>query len=304
MRRLILIAAGLLLLIPLQVLASRSFVEQFDVPPDASYVGAKLCLDCHDDVGEFYAHSPHSPAVARAVPWTGSYGCEACHGPGSEHVENEGDGFILGPDMLGSLDENQSNAMCLQCHTSQDQTWGSGPHAGSGITCSDCHADQVHFGGKAIPAGEYRNKAEFCIQCHAGQVSEFRLPSRHRVLEGELSCNDCHDPHTGFNDSGWNGLNDTCTECHTEMTGPFVFEHEGVTEEECVACHAPHGSVHDKLLTQDGNTLCLQCHYDTGFSQDLSIGGQPHSGLLNGEARCYDCHLEVHGSNVSSTFRN
>ena len=306
MRRLIMIAAGLLLLLPLQALAGGSFVEQFNIPPDATYVGAETCLDCHDDVGAFYAHSPHSPTLGLPVPGTAAFSCEGCHGPGSLHVAQDGAGFIVGPDLMATLNNDQRAGMCLQCHTSYRMTWNDSPHAGSDISCNDCHADQVHFGGQAVPAGDFRNQAEFCIQCHTNQVTDFRMPFRHRVLEGQLTCKDCHNPHAGFDSAGWNGINDTCTSCHTEMSGPFVFEHEAVADESCVVCHKPHGSVNDKLLTQDGNTLCLQCHYGSEFNIDggFTIGDHGHDGLLNSEARCYDCHHAIHGSNVSSTLRN
>lgn len=306
MRRPILIVAGLLLMIPLQAAAGSSYLEQLDLPSDATYVGGESCLDCHDDVGEFYAHSPHSAERALAVPGLAAESCEACHGPGSSHIDAEGEGNIVGVEAMNAMSEGLRAAMCLQCHTGHGFDWDTSAHAGSGITCSDCHTDQVHFGGKALPVSDFRNQAEFCIQCHSNQVADFRMPSRHRVLEGQMSCNDCHDPHAGFEAAGWNGMNDSCTSCHTEMSGPFVFEHEGVSGEDCVACHKPHGSIHDKMLSQDGNTLCMQCHYGADFNGDggFAVGDVNHGGLLGSEARCYDCHIEIHGSNVSSTLRN
>ena len=36
----------------------------------------------------------------------------------------------------------------------------------------------------------------------------------------------------------------------------------------------------------------------------VPVGGQAHAGILTGEARCYDCHREVHGSNVDPAFRD
>lgn len=306
MRHLTLSVMGLFLLSAVSVLAGTMYTESVTPPADATYVGSETCIDCHDDVGEFYTHSPHSPERALAIPGTDVAGCEACHGPGSLHVEGEGDGFIVTVDQFAEMSGVERVAMCTQCHTGHELEWSGGPHAGSEISCADCHADQVHFGGPVVPAKEYRNKAEFCLQCHADQVAEFRLPFRHRVLEGQLACQDCHDPHAGFPQTGWNGLNEMCLNCHTEMSGPFVFEHDGVSGEDCTMCHRPHGSNHDKLLSQEGNGLCLQCHFEPAFGSDdnWTVGSVSHGGLLGSEARCYDCHTDIHGSNVAPTFRD
>ncbi len=305
MQRLVLQLAGLLLLVAAPVLAG-TYLDRFELPSGATYTGSETCIDCHDEEGDFCAHSPHAVERTLAVPGSGVSACEACHGPGSLHVDEEGDGFILGIEALGALGEAGRVDMCTQCHTSHRLDWLDGPHAGVGIACSECHADQVHFGGSTTPAAHYRNRSEFCLQCHAVQSSDFRLPFRHRVLEGEIACDDCHDPHAGFAAAGWNGLNEVCLGCHTEMAGPFVFEHEGVAGEDCVGCHRPHGSMHDKLLSTDSSTLCLQCHFESTFDpiDAWSLGDAPHGGFLGGEARCYDCHTEIHGSNVSPAFRD
>jgi len=305
MRRLFWSLALFSLLVAGPAAAQSSYLESFDIPADAEFVGADMCVECHD-VGEFYQHSPHAVERALTIPGTDVFACEACHGPGSLHVEEGGEGFILGPGVLGSLPPSRREAMCTQCHTAIGTHYAGGPHQGTEISCADCHSDQAHFGGAARPAKDFRVQGEFCLQCHAEQVSDFRQPFRHRVLEGEMDCSDCHDPHRGFEQTTWNGLNETCLGCHTEMAGPFVFEHAGVSEEDCTACHRPHGSNNDQLLVQDGNGLCLQCHFDVAFNADdgFAIGDQSHAGLLTGEARCYDCHFEIHGSNVSPTFQN
>lgn len=307
MRLPLLLTAGLFLLFPMQVMAGTSFLENFEIQSDLTYVGSESCLDCHEDEADFYGtHSAHSVDLGFVVPGTNISSCEACHGPGSVHAEEEDIDYIVGIDALRALDDGQRAQMCLQCHTDHSIQWADSPHAGTEVSCNDCHADQVHFGGAAIPAADYRNQGEFCLQCHTSETADFRMPFRHRVLEGQMTCNDCHDPHAGFSQTAWNGLNDTCLECHTEMTGPFVFEHEGVAAENCTACHKPHGSMHDKMLTQDGNTLCLQCHYDIDFNADgnFALGDQAHGGLLGNEGRCYDCHVQVHGSNLDSNFQN
>ncbi len=283
-----------------------SHLDSFTIPAEAAYAGSAGCVDCHEDAAAFYTDSPHAVARALAVPGTVVAGCEACHGPASLHVAGGGDGFVLGKAALGGLDEAARLAMCTQCHADKGSHWSGGPHQGSGIGCADCHADQAHFGGDARPAGDFRNPSDFCVQCHADQVADFRLPFRHRALEGQVVCGDCHDPHRGPDDLAWNGRNAVCLGCHAEMAGPFVFEHDGTTGEDCTACHRPHGSNHDKLLVQDGNALCLQCHFGSAFAGggNWTLGDTPHGGLLASEARCYDCHLDIHGSNVSPTFRN
>ena len=286
--------------------AGDAFLDAFDIPADAAFTGPATCAECHDDIDAFYAHSPHAAAFALGGTGTEAVGCEACHGPGSKHVAEEGDGFILGVEQLSGLDEDLQVAMCTRCHTVQATYWPGGPHDGSGTGCASCHGDQVHFVGTAVrAAAEFRNRAEFCLQCHPDQVDDFRLPFHHRVLEGRLDCEDCHDPHRGFDESAWNGLNAVCLNCHEEVAGPFIYQHDGVEGEDCLLCHRPHGSNHDKLLQQEGNGLCLQCHQDAGFnsSDGFEIGVVGHSGLLANENRCYDCHIDVHGSNVSPTFR-
>jgi DmsE family decaheme c-type cytochrome len=286
-------------------LAGDAFLDAFEIPADAATAGSEACIDCHDDVAASYAHSPHAAERALGGGGTALTGCEACHGPGSLHVLEDGDGFILGPGDFADMSEDLQVAMCNRCHAVQASGWSGGPHDGTGVGCAACHADQVHFAVEARPVNEYRNRAEFCLQCHPDQADAFRLPFRHRVLEGRLDCEDCHDPHRGPDETAWNGQNAVCLGCHEEMAGPFVFAHDGVAGEDCLLCHRPHGSHHDKLLLQEGNGLCLQCHHDQGFNSGdgFEIGSVGHGGLLGNEGRCYDCHIDVHGSNVSPTFR-
>ncbi|RKZ19933.1 hypothetical protein DRQ50_01045 [bacterium] len=306
MRRILLLTVLVLVATATTALAGDEFLDAFDIPDDATFTGSESCADCHDEVVAAYANSPHAADRALGGPGTDATGCEACHGPASLHVAEDGDGFIIDAGLLGSLDEAAQVAMCTRCHSERANTWAGSPHDGADIGCASCHADQVHFPVAALPVTDYRNRAEFCLQCHPDQDAAFRLPFRHRVLEGRMDCEDCHDPHSSFEQGSWNGLNTICLDCHEEVAGPFVYEHDGVQGEDCLLCHRPHGSHHDKMLVQEGNGLCMQCHYDEGFNSGdgFDIGNQGHSGLLLGENRCYDCHIDVHGSNVSPTFRN
>jgi len=306
MRRLVLGCGLALLALPVAAAAAASGVAGLPMFEGATAYGGDACLDCHDeDKADFFAHTAHGTA---AIPGTELASCEAGHGPGSLHVDEGGEGPILGPSMIAELGADAANVMCTQCHGVQGDTWHAGPHAGADLNCFVCHGDVVHAADAVTPARDFRVAGEFCLQCHQEQTADFRLPYRHRVLENEVACMDCHSPHGELEATwGFEGRDSACLGCHVEMAGPFVFEHEGVSGEDCTACHRPHGSINDKLLVQDENGLCLQCHYEPGFLGGDAPDGfdvTAHAGLLGGQSRCYDCHVEVHGSNLDPNFRD
>lgn len=302
MKKLLTLMVGASLVIPAAVLADGiAFPDRFDVPGGATYVGSETCAECHDDVAGFYEHSAHDPMLGLNVPGTAVSSCESCHGPGGLHVDEGGEGPIWGADFFAALGADDRAAMCLQCHTGLDRPWMDSPHSGTTAGCAECHADQVHFGGPVLPRSQYRIEGEFCLQCHQNQASDFRLPYRHRVLEGQMGCTECHSPHgETIGVDGVFNENALCLRCHEPMSGPFVFEHDAVQGEMCIDCHRPHGGINDKLLTQDNNSLCLQCHYQPDYP---TIGAVNHTAFLGGTNRCYDCHSEVHGSNIDPSFR-
>jgi DmsE family decaheme c-type cytochrome len=242
--------------------------------------------------------------MGAVVPGTASGTCAACHGLTAAHVASEGEQPpAVGVEELAGWTARQRSDACVGCHTDKGQTLEDDPHAGTGVSCWSCHPDQVHAGaGSLRPVSAYRNVSEFCLQCHADVAAAFRLPFHHRVLEAEMSCTDCHPLHgeapiTVVHDDEAG----SCLQCHVELNGPFLFPHAGTEELGCTECHRPHGSLHDGLLAQDGNSLCLQCHFEPGFPV---IAGTDHSLLLRNQARCYDCHTEVHGSDTDPTLRD
>ena len=70
-----------------------------------------------------------------------------------------------------------------------------------------------------------------------------------------------------------------CTKCHTDVRGPFVYEHAPVKAETCLACHSPHGSQNARMLNMPNiNVLCNQCHSAVGagaiHGQGAGVVGQ------------------------------
>lgn len=217
-------------------------------------VGSATCLACHDgrsatDHREF-RDSPHK-----------SISCEACHGPGLNHVRNGGrlGLFITNP---GRLPFDKRQEACTKCHAQDDSPGGntvqgflaSAHFTEKGATCTDCH--NVHKrGGMAISSESptrfgNENFALLCGKCHEGAVEQFSK-SAHAQL-------------------------DVAT---------------------CASCHDMHGQTAFTAAPED-NRLCLQCHqsFELGFQTDADVDFHtgdfhPVDPAGSGASRCTGCHL-------------
>lgn len=209
--------------------------------------------------------------------------------------------------------------MCAPCHRESAESFESSTHARisakgmekEGLGCGICHGpgslhiENEYEPGLIINPGK---NPEICFRCHLDKKAEFRLQYHHPVLEGRLSCADCHNLHgsearswtlTSFSDT-----NEVCLKCHPEQRGPFVFEHDAMREG-CTICHKVHGSVNDKLLIARDSNLCLRCHFQTQTDPNrFWIGDSDHDTRLPGGS-CFSasCHTAVHGSNFDDHLR-
>lgn len=304
-------------------------------PVEQGFVGEDRCRSCHrSELTEF-----HKTVHARVTSADGAQRmtCESCHGPGKPHADAQeaahgDDAATVAANRLifafkGSAQEN--SARCLTCHSStrQLQKFEHSRHMASATSCQSCHA--IHLVDSVAPSSPGRvplAQAQFfhvpelqaeqrwlresllkdsqpglCFSCHQQTRAQFAQPFHHRVPEGSMKCTDCHSPHGTTNRASlvapaW----ETCTSCHTDKHGPFVFEHAAVKVEGCAVCHAPHGSVSRFMLQRrESRFLCLQCHGDT-HSEQPSV---PHSRLgFQTRGDCTRCHVAIHGSNFSNVF--
>ncbi|WP_303720799.1 cytochrome c3 family protein [Malonomonas rubra] len=82
------------------------------------------------------------------------------------------------------------------------------------------------------------------------------------------------------------GLAADCYTCHDPAAFQGQVVHEPIAVKNCLACHAPHVSRHEKLLLQREQELCFTCHEKLA----AAIAGKKvlHAPLRDG--RCSSCH--------------
>jgi len=187
------------------------------------------CAACHSTD----LHKNYDPAAKTyRTSWSEvSVGCEACHGPGSRHVEwargrdaRRADGGALQSasdvGLLVSLDErrgvtwardaatdlpHRSRARrsdteieaCARCHASRTRMFDDDP-PGSPLLASHLPALLVR--------GSYQADGQL-----EGEVYEYGSFLQSRMAHEGVTCSDCHDPHRASLRAEGNGL---CLQCH------------------------------------------------------------------------------------------
>jgi len=124
----------------------------------------------------------------------------------------------------------------------------------------------------------------------------FNLPVSKTVMHPpykERQCDICH------KENSFGELNqsppDLCYNCHESFSSQYQFVHGPVEAGFCTACHSPHNSKNEKLLTRTGQEICLKCH-----NKEDVLKNEVHEGIE--ETYCTECH-NPHGGEDRYIFR-
>jgi DmsE family decaheme c-type cytochrome len=269
-----------------------------------------VCASCHEDKHTSIA-STHHGAKNDA---TGSM-CQACHGDASAHLKDPMKNKMANK-LAKTATAAEKDAVCMTCHAGNRHLafWESGKHAKNEVTCSNCH--NIHDKAKAPAVAPFTTtsrplEVDTCGGCHKQVRNATLKPSHHPIIEGKVTCSNCHNPHGALSPVmvKHETVNQQCFSCHADKRGPFVFGHPPV-EENCLSCHTPHGSAHGKLLNEKVPNLCQDCHVQgrhptAYYGQNqawLLPNGAPNAGVSSRMVAraCLNCHNSIHGSNAPS----
>jgi tetratricopeptide (TPR) repeat protein len=206
-----------------------------------------MCADCHStDVHKNYdgaANTFHT--TFREI----SVGCEACHGPGSAHIdwartkpaddaagltvtlnERAGVRWTVDP-TTGIAVRSRSRTrdteigVCAQCHSRRSQI-ADGYRAGQSFL--DFYRPALLSPGLYFADGQQRD-----------EVYIWGSFLQSRMYNAGVTCSDCHEPHTQKLRAEGNAL---CAQCHlpTKYDAPEHHHHTGAGPgTRCVDCHMP-----------------------------------------------------------------
>ena len=208
-----------------------------------------MCAECHStQVEKNYS----AEAQRFATTWSGiDVGCEACHGPGAEHVAwaNSGDGSdAAGTDDPKIVAFSETAAWVMDAASGIAARQPPRESSTQLETCARCHsrrsslsADYVH--GRVLadthrPAllteGLYFSDGQ--VQDEVYVYGSFLQSAMHGA---GVTCSDCHDAHALTIKAEGNAL---CAGCHSPSVFDTPAHHHHAPDEsgaECVGCHMP-----------------------------------------------------------------
>lgn len=232
-----------------------------------------ICIKCHATHGRWRFLSEE--AIDTQVAEFG-ISCEACHGPGEEHISIqklrqsgdtvEGDDPIVNP---RNLSHQRSSEVCGQCHSIRELR---DPKSG----------EIVNLQGYQYRPGDVL--ADSMIVFGVNDETRAYLEPLSDIVEEEIAADFWPDGMVRPAGREFNGLQSSS--CFLNGTAS------------CLSCHALHQQSDDTRdlkdwanhqlgVGMDGDLACTQCHTDTSYSTP----SHTHHAAESSGSRCVNCHM-------------
>jgi len=264
--------------------------------PQSGYLGTEACVVCHEGFDRTITPTRHGFKGDERTPMS-QRGCESCHGPGEAHAS---DPENVKPIQFPKVTATEANAQCRSCHNRGEHAlWEGSQHENRNVKCIDCHSIHSSEGPVLMRA---KTQQLTCARCHQTVTNRQQRFNHMPVREGKMTCASCHNVHGSINVKllrTGNTVDQSCTSCHTEKRGPFLWEHAPVVDS-CTTCHDSHGSNNDRMLVAKLPFLCQRCHVTSRHPptvyEGFLLNNSQNANKIYGKS-CAACHQQVHGSN-------
>jgi predicted CXXCH cytochrome family protein len=211
-----------------------------------------MCAECHS-TGVRKNYDAHTRRFATTYAEV-NVACEACHGPGSNHVawaRKEGDWRPL---------DGGTRGLAITFETRKAVTWAINPQTGNAQrtpparaaleveTCGRCHARRGQFSEDYVhgrPLGDTHRVAllEDRLYYPDGQIRdevyEYGSFLQSKMFHAGVTCSDCHDAHSGTLRAPGSQV---CLGCHAgqKYQAPTHHFHPAASRgADCIGCHMP-----------------------------------------------------------------
>jgi tetratricopeptide (TPR) repeat protein len=231
-----------------------------------------MCASCHStdlqknyDVATKTYHTTYSEI---------DVSCEACHGPGSTHVELATSNSLFwdrnlgyGLKQLKSKDTHVEIQACAPCHSRRHALYPDDP---PGQDYYDC------FGNELLTPLTYYADGQIL-----DEVYVYGSFIQSKMYHKDVRCSDCHNPHSTKLKFEGNAMCNSCHAAHdpAKYDTPAHHRHNAGSEgARCVNCHMPESPFMDVDFRRDHSIRVPR--------PDLSVDlGTPNA--------CTGCHLEL-----------
>jgi predicted CXXCH cytochrome family protein len=259
-----------------------------------------MCADCHTTKLD---RNYNAATNTYATTWKEiNVACEACHGPGSNHIawakHEPGGAKLANHGLLVALDERwgvtwtpvaaTGNALRSAPLTSEREL----------AVCAQCHSRRVAFAAGMDHDGRFfdthdvallSERLYFADGQQRDEVYELGSFLQSRMHAHGVTCSDCHDPHSGKLRAPGNAV---CAQCHAaaKYDVPAHTLHAAASAgAQCAACHMP-----------TRNYMGIDPRHD----HSIRIPRPDLSAKLETPNSCIDCHRNRNDSWAASAIEH